>query len=500
VALARKYTYKNGMLMYTDGHKFKLKILDLHKTVSDELVVDIQLLVQAERPHFSAWSQSEVQPLHYSNGVISCLLRKPEGTLDDGGWLIFWAVDNPAETVRMSYVETTSSIFVRNNSDYLYCGALDFIDDTADQGWVLRGFDLRDRAKNPELIPLLDFTGNETGRNVCFEVIDDALYGVSSEQICDPESHLWNSFYDVFRLTMRDNVIFQRLPILRSWRRHGSEGPIDNRWASLDLVKDERTGEAILYEIRKEWSAHSSYSQRNCYRKVLNFPPADPDSEMPDHEETDPEPAEHEAYREDRLPSDLHAGDCGSNSATPSFMAMIGRSYNSSARCFVDLIKYRSPGIMGGEFVRLRVRPMLLSQMNRVPDLGGQTMLNDPGVLIWPPSLDAGQPGDPMERVSDILKVPPGARRMNVSADERCLVFSYDSGDNTQNVGAVNVICFDPGVRFHGHHRLAAAQSAYNPPWEQSMPRGLAPKRPHWLSKAQANYGWIQDGCFDFSL
>lgn len=506
VAFAHKYIYQNGLLVYTVDDPYKLRILSLHQSVSDELVVDVRRLVEAEKPNFSGWSRSEIQPLHHSDGIISCLLTDHAGTFGDGGWLIFWAVDSPAKTLQMLYIETTLKIFVRNNCNYLYCGVLDAIGDSDSLGWLLQCFDLRKRKKSPDSFPLLDFVGNNIGQNACFEVIDDFLYGVSNEQICDPETQSWNSFYYVFRVKMGDHIAFELLPTQRSWRRHGSEGAIDNRWTSLDLVKDEQTGLAVLYETRKEWSAHNSYSQRNCYRKELDFPPG---LDSSDYEDMDLDAKDMERHREIRLPSDLHAGDCGSNSATPSFMEMLAFSYNSSARCFVDLVRYRPPGMMGEESIRLRVRPMRRVPMDHYPERGGQALSDDPGVFVWPPLLnDAGQPDSPTSQVREILKVPSAASKLDWSADEKCLVFAYDRGDNANNLKVINLISFDPELRFYGHQRLAAAQSAYSiePPWRHSIPRSPELRYPGWLYKAPANYVWIRDRsgcyqqCFDFSL
>lgn len=103
-----------------------------------------------------------------------------------------------------------------------------------------------------------------------------------------------------------------------AWRRQSTGGPIDDRWSSLALHKDEATGAIYVYEVRKECPPTSSLSQRTCYRKELRFPPeATPEggSLLLNHYESPVGPGAwvRDDYTEERLARDVHVGDRGSH-------------------------------------------------------------------------------------------------------------------------------------------------------------------------------------------
>ncbi|KAH8746543.1 hypothetical protein F5883DRAFT_373993, partial [Diaporthe sp. PMI_573] len=58
----------------------------------------------------------------------------------------------------------------------------------------------------------------------------------------------------------------------KMWRRQHAEGPIDDRWSFIRLLRDEREPTQLqVLESRKEWLAGSP-GRRNYYTTRLVFP------------------------------------------------------------------------------------------------------------------------------------------------------------------------------------------------------------------------------------
>lgn len=495
--------YKNGLLAYTtDAHK--LRFLSLQDNVSDETVVDVRKLAELTIPQFDCRSEYQLRPVHYSHGIISCLFNQNDRDGEEG-WLIFWAIESPAKSLRVLHLQYTYGLFVRNNRSHLYYGAADFADDLGSDGWCLRGFDMENGYAISGVVPLPDFRGMSIGANASFEVIDDFFYGASSEAPNDEGYYVnstENSFYYAFRFRMGHHDSFQVLPRSRSWRRCNQDGSLDDRWSTLDLVQDETTGAATLYETRKEWSVHRAYSQRFCYRKELDFV-VDSGEAICDLKVSTSLAMSIQVSATD-LDDGVHAGDCGSNRDTPTFTDMLARWYNPSARCFVDLVKWI--GANDRRLLSLRVRPQqnnhlgdIVSSVARSRGLRGEALYGQCGVYSWPPSDLSTRSLHPTDELIDVLEVGGSlTNETRISVDERCIIFSRVLHHSTDPLPPVRLMCFDPGVRLYGHRRLAGGGPlSVEPRPLEGIPDILRASDVSWSYKAQAKYVWIRGsaGC-----
>lgn len=500
--MAYTYMYKNGLLAYVSDPS-KLRFISLQGNVSDETVVDVRKLLDLKIPHFESCAEYQLRPVHYAHGIISCLFSRTGVDVGEG-WLIFWAIESPNDSLRVIPLEEIHRLFVRNNSSHLYYGVTDLVDDDLGSDmWRLRGLDLKTGDKIAGSIPLSDFLGTTIGTDACFEVIDDFLYGVSSvateDESAEPNA-AENSFYYGFRFRMGHHSSFEELPLCRSWRRHKQDGPLDERWSTLELVQDEATGIPTLYETRKEWNVHRPYSQRFCYRKELDFTP-EPDDILLDATNSLLGVISTQTSAMDPS-NEVHAGDSGSSYDTPIFTDTLGRWYSPSARCFVDLVKRSREGAEGRQFFNLRVRPQQTSHLRRLsspsPRLQGLRGEGVPGqcdVFEWPPSSVSACPaGDSTKELMDALELGGSTTDTScMSADERCLVFSHVFNRRVQPLPPVRVLCFDPGVRFYGHRNLAEkAPSPDRPQSAEVAVSRLNTDSADWLYKTQAHYGWIR--------
>lgn len=512
IALAYNYIYKNGVLAYTT-ESLKLRILSLHGNVTGETVVDIQSLMSWEIPQFDCWSRYEIRPIHHSHGILSILLCDGGSDLDDGGWLVFWSIIRPGETIQILRLETVCDLFVRNNHRYLYYGVSHntYGEDMDTYEWTLRVYDLSSTEQSQHAVPLAQFGSMSIGHNACFEVIDDYLYGASSEQQYDTPTDSWNSYYYIFRLKIDKDVCLQKLPRSRSKRRSVGEGTDDNRWSTLELVQDEKTGAAVLYEIRKAWSTRTSCSQRNCYRKELDFTDLEEEDFYPHSKDMARGNLKKEGVQNLYSARDLHVGDCGANPATPCFPDVLAFAYSASARCFVDLVKFQTSIASAKQLFRLRIRPKSETLADRPLSqrpcaIVGQPVSSEPGVYVCPPdSILFEGSNSPRAHIGDMLEAPPPASMLNLYADERCLVFSSDNGGEARTMKPVTVICFDPGVRFYNHYSdTDEYREAAEPQLMQDVSQNRTAKECPWLYTVHASYLWIRSSAghhlgFDFT-
>ncbi|KAI3573335.1 hypothetical protein IWW34DRAFT_810705 [Fusarium oxysporum f. sp. albedinis] len=153
-------------------------------------------------------------------------------------------------------------------------------------------------------------------------------------------------------------------PMRNLWRLHDSEGAVDERWTSLQLTKDEKTGNLFIIETRKEWFPGNSGSQRTCYRKELHFE-TQAKVPRPEHSLHTPlesaiDSLEEEEWRsedhiEERSSEKIHIGDGPSDATAYTLEECFVLSYNTSCNAFVDLVY---EGDNPDSRLQLRVQPM----------------------------------------------------------------------------------------------------------------------------------------------
>ncbi|KOS21565.1 hypothetical protein ESCO_004977 [Escovopsis weberi] len=172
-----------------------------------------------------------------------------------------------------------TELFVRNSESYLYFGTKSEPRDDYRKRWILQGLDLERGQWLPSRLILRDFVGTEIGSAICFEIFDDYLYCLSNQQMLEPGETARNSFYYALRFRLGDaqtNLEVKSLQKAVVWRRRADEGPVDERWNTLELSKDEKTGKVFIIETRKEFFSAVSQSLRTCYKMELVFPTSAP--------------------------------------------------------------------------------------------------------------------------------------------------------------------------------------------------------------------------------
>ena len=466
VAAAENFIYANGAICYTFQKAF-LRILLLTGCADHEIEVNIHRLLQSVIPGYGRSLHSEFRPLHYADGIISCITRLP--TLPPKSWLLVWDIHNP-ERVMKYLLESDNRIFVRNDNRFLYYGVRSEIGEDTFKRWSLRGLDLSTGEWTPQRIMLLDIVGAEIEATVCFEIFDGYFYGLSSQNMFEPVHDKWNSFFQAFRFRLGQHQKRQILPQSSAWRRQASEGPLDDRWSFLKLQKDEESGKIYVYETRREWPPDNSQSQRTCFRKELVFPEAT--SECDDDFASAPEPADwdSEAHVERRSADDVHVGDNGSSDEVYTRGNTFVHFYDPSARAFMDLVNDHDPSNLTTQRLRLRIRPRLpnagsaskprsgKSPPGQSCDPTGEDAAADQEVLFWPPEQDPERPDPSLNTLYKILTPDIDLADAEWAGDERFLVYS-PRGSGSDRLRAVVLISFDPGLRFPGLRKFRGQPS-----------------------------------------
>lgn len=263
------FVYCKGVLCYTVDDT--IRILKLHQSAEDELVISIPGLLTHSVPDIDDHSTGIFQCLYYSNGILSSLYKATSP--DEPAWLL--AVHLKTRTILVAHeLDSTDKIFVRHNSNCLYYGTHSEVGTDGYKKWVIHGFEFETRKWYEEKIYLPDMVGSEIGSTICFELYKGYFYALSNQTSFEVEEIDWTSFYHCSRFPLDSpcKALLQKTRNENMWRRQHQEGPIDDRWTSLRLDEDESTGELNIIEARKEWYLGASKSQRTYYTTDIIFP------------------------------------------------------------------------------------------------------------------------------------------------------------------------------------------------------------------------------------
>ncbi|RYO92315.1 hypothetical protein DL766_001910 [Monosporascus sp. MC13-8B] len=452
VGFADSYVYHGGVLCYIIEARPKrwLRILDLHNSANIELVVDIPTLVTEAVLGTRKSTRYKFRVLHHAAGITTCLFSFALPNTEN--WLLVFNAEKQTifEPLRL---DSAARIFVRNNAEYLYFGT--HSDDGGDgfRRWVLRGFSIKENLWFPKKMQLSNLVGYDIGSTACFEVIDDHFYGLSNQTAFEIEEIDWTSYYYCFRFRLDDPDIRKTQVMKRrdSWRRHHSEGPIDDRWSLLKLEKDEDSGKVKIVECRKEWLAGKSGSRRTYYTKEVAFPAASNDGDWP-------------VMNTNEEISDDQAASAIENLNRPKSVTLEERSaYNTSSNAFIDLIDNASTEKGETQCLRLRagsrrLKPLLLGTSNDlpVPKLHGRSRLeveidrlyHPNQIRTWPPKLDPPSPDLVLKGIHNILNPPGYQGNITAAGDERSVV--YSTGGSSGELKALVYLSFDPSAKLHG--------------------------------------------------
>ncbi|KAF7563079.1 hypothetical protein G7046_g1064 [Stylonectria norvegica] len=467
VALVESFVYSKGVLCYmlNPAH---LRVLDIHGSATTETVVGIPWLLDTRIPGFTTTKTYHFKPLYHSDGILTSLYRH---VVD--GQALSWLVILDLTTLELLDCHRLLS--------------------------TLKLFDIQRREWIPLDIIFWSSIGAEIGVNICFEIIDDYLYCLSNQTILRPEEGKWNSYYKTFRFPV-DQPTRERtdVPPRRSlWRRHASEGPVDWRWTSLQIAKDEGSGEIFAYESRREWLETNSSSQRTCYKKELKFPKSSSvtafhvpgfatDDEVPDvavvfrdlshqlqeehHQQSEPD-WDKNTHTEKRLPEDVHVGDSGASDTVFTINECFVRTYVPSCETFLDLVNIPLPSQLTTQRLRLRVRPKpdayetataLTNAVNTQPPMketASPSGVANPSMhntaCFWPPEKDTTISDAVMADLNDIMNPTKELTGVDWAMDDRTLV--YTPGCDVQGrFKPLVLVSFDSGIKLPGFKKLRA--------------------------------------------
>ncbi|KAG7055071.1 F-box domain-containing protein [Colletotrichum scovillei] len=504
VAHAVDFIYCNGMLCYTESYEV-LRLLNLHASSDSEDIIDTRMLLQNVPGANLTNNKYKFRPIHFAHGVLSCLYSPPK--TEGRSRLVVINVEKRA-LLTAQRLDSTSKLFVRNNQDYLYYGTHSVTGDDGFKRWVLRRFDLRTKQWIPGHLDLEDLAGSDIGATVCFEIIDGYFYGLSSLNSFEVYETDSLSYYYGFRLPVGstqpgDMQLASKESMLR---RDHKDGPIDDRWSTLQLAKDLVTGNIMVSECRREWLVNESSSARTAYRKELVFaaPPVDPgdrDTEADTHQNayiSTPRCSSTKLVSLEKKEDTTyaHRGDDGSTLPTITLSHCFIRSYNQACGSFVDLVN--DPVATEAMTQRPQIR-----SISRFPQSGiGRVPKESPAdnsaqvshqthwpneISSWPPEVDVSQRNVHLDALDNIL-CPKGQSTFgNISGvmDERSLVYAIGQrGSQTRR--PLVFICFDPSIKLTGlarwpggptrppcNHKTTECDNARDPepyPTPQSLP------------------------------
>jgi hypothetical protein len=265
------YLYCKGVLLYTLDDK--VRILDVHNSKEQEIVFSIPGLLNHALSNVRDNRTGHFQILYYSDGIVSCVYRSSTST--HTAWLISFSLKHRNRALLLvRELDSTEKLFVRHNGHFLYYGTHSDIDADGHKKWMIYGYEFRKRHWFDEKIYLSEMAGSDIGSTVCFEIFSNYFYALSNQTSFEVEEIDWTSFYHCVRFPLDSpcKALMEKTRDRDMWRRQHQEGPIDERWMSLQLVADESSGELKIVESRKEWYLGSSKSQRNYYTSDIIFP------------------------------------------------------------------------------------------------------------------------------------------------------------------------------------------------------------------------------------
>ncbi|KAI1502810.1 hypothetical protein F5X99DRAFT_377538 [Biscogniauxia marginata] len=475
VGLADSYIYVRGMLCYVLEARPRrwLRILDLHSSADVELVINIPALVSTAVPRSSKSRKYRFKVLYHSNGITSCLFSFALPRTEN--WLLIFKA-REQQIIETVLLDSTAKLFVRNNQNYLYYGTHSEDGPDGFRKWVISGFDIRNGCWLPSKVHLSNMVGYDIGSAVCFEIIDNYFYGLSNQIAFEIEEVDWTSYYYCFRFPL-DDPHPRKIQVVErhnSWRRKHSEGPIDDRWGFLSLVKDEASGIIKIIESRKEWLAGRSGSRRTYYTKEVLFGDDRPQQADENSLEADEAASRDDNSTDNIEPTDktngmtpqqrsvhhVHPGDESSETAIFTRSKTFLCSYSSCCQTFLDLIDDTPTGESSPQCLRLRAGHRRLKPVEGVatgppPSDDGLNIDNkirqfyQPNeIYTWPRDKDPLEPDPGLENIYQLLNPPMHVGCVTAACDERSLI--YASGEDPKGMKALIYLSFDPATRLAG--------------------------------------------------
>lgn len=429
--------YSKGALCYTFGQS-QVRVLDFNESRVEEWCFDIRHLLRTRLTQLRKGHKHKFRVLHVAENLLSCLYSsKPEPMAVLLHWLVVIDVKN-RDILTIYELNRIDDIWVRNTRDWLYCGISSEAEDEDVRSWVLFQLNAQNGQWATNRIMVPEMPHGDLGVGNCFEILDEYLYGGSSRMpanLEDPYDQACSSFYYVTRFPLGKPEHKEVMDEKALWRRWLPDGNVDDRWGSLQLVKDEVDGEIYLYESRREFLETRPQSQRNCYRKRVTFTQRQPDEPWSD-------------------PGDVHHGDDWYLDTTYKVREAPIRTYVPSCRIFLDVISQPEDFTVDKPSLYVRIRPRDSGHLRpravlNSTSLGSKAVNDEPkadhGVYVWPSKQDLLDQGKQLNAVLDMLHPDTAAQQV----DERFIVYAVKAVPGKMPRRLV-VISFDPSVRLPG--------------------------------------------------
>lgn len=464
VAITQEWIYENGVLCHVlDG---ELRILDLHRSADEEMVVVLRKLAREAIPETRAPHRYKLKLLYYSHGILS--LAYSFRSADKPGFKHYLVVFNPltGQIIRPTRLDSISKLFVRNDDRYLFYGITSDPDEQGNEMWHIRSLSLTTGAWVADHLDL-DVIGTDIGSTVCFEIFDGHFYVLSNLRSLDVEEVDWVSYYYCLRFPLAQDG-FDRLEELDPrpdiWRRDQTEGPIDDRWTFLRLLKDEATGQLKAVESRKEWLNSQITGRRTCYTTIISFDDAPEEDSGSDISATKTQQGAG-PRRWPRSPDMVHPED-GNSAQHITLTKCPVRSYYPACQTAIDLVDDSSSFNPRDQQLRFRGStrrpwtPGELAQLRRSAAIPGgeqdheallrqiDNLYRSDAGLFWPPKKDPAADEPALAELHAILNPPEFIGNPHGSWDERSTV--YATGRVGEGHKALVFVSWDPSIHLTG--------------------------------------------------
>jgi len=492
VAVAESWIYENGVLCHIQDRQ--LRILDLHRSQSSEIVVDIRKLLDDAIQESHGLRKYKFQPLYFAHNVVTCLYTHRK--LAQASWLVVFDVQK-RQILTTHQLGSTLKIFARNNDKFLCYGVFLPTGREGVRRWAIGGYDLATDTWLKQKLDLPEFIGSDIGSTISFEIFDNFLYGVSNQTALEAEELDWMSYYTCFRIPLAREGFraIEHASRRHMWRRWHFEGPLDDRWTFLRVSRDETTSELRVVESRKEWLAKSSSARRTYYTTPIIFDDGGQTS-MPSANNDFLDHAMLETLAKTsqpnltlvppRDPHMVHSGDDGSTELMFTLTKSPVRCYHYSCQTFVDLVDDPpdfDPGarrirIRGG--ARRRWTPSELEERRRseaaetgeshntlkrmdYPNTfdGTSAIYKNEDVRLWPAEQDPSRTDSALDAVYKVLSPPGHEGGIRGTWDERSMLYSIEG---TGGLHALVFLSWDPALYLKGVKQYPGAPNVGNVP------------------------------------
>lgn len=463
LAYGADFLYHQGFLCYRVGHEIRL--LDVHGGGRQERVLNLYtVLPRLESGPAGLDAAERVTLLRYSDGIVAF---RVEGLVGQDDTLLAIDMDRRPDQIRrrrlllQKSVPANAPIFVRHSRSYIWYGTFTAVHGS-DGVWSVCGLDF---ATFKEIeFPLDRVVDGDLGQTLCFEMVQEHLYAVST-QVASDDDERFSSFYHWFCHAPRRKG---RKWNGRLWRREHREGPINEMWTDLSIRTDETTGRPVILECRREWRDGKSENHRTNYIEALPTPDEAPAWADDDLNDLTGNRQPYDQRPEKRLRRNYHAEYEHTHDHTQRLEFIAARtkhrSYHLAAATFIDLVNDPAPqadGVRSRDRLRLRT----VSRKRKCP-LDEEGSEGPPGMLFRPTQFEDGRPVDGSEErfvargvrmwpaddaPSELQHVLcPDSRASSVRAvsDERSLIYSVSCAGLPQGHHALILISFDPTIRF----------------------------------------------------